>query len=116
MVVIVIMLVREVMADDAASDRAENGVVMREMASDSADGCALEASFRLGLAGEQSRQGKDDDKSGGEALHGRFSLRRCRDGYGKHARRFNGAANVTQLSRKLRSFRERLGCFSFLSA
>jgi len=52
MIAIVIMLVREVMADDAAGDRAEHGVVMREVAGDGADGGALEAALRLGLACE----------------------------------------------------------------
>jgi len=58
------------MADDAAGDRTENSMMMREVACDGADGRALEASLRLSLAGEQSRQGEHDDKSGGEALHG----------------------------------------------
>ena len=71
-VAIVIMLVREMMADDAAGDRTKHGVVMREVARDGADGRAFEASFRLGIAGEQSRQGEHDDKSGGEARHGRL--------------------------------------------
>jgi hypothetical protein len=69
-VMIVIMFVREMMADDAAGDRAQNGVMMREVARNGADGRTLEASFCLSRAGEQSRQGKHDDKSGGEALHG----------------------------------------------
>lgn len=50
MIAIMIMLVRKVMADDAAGNRAEHGVVMREVARDGADGRAFEASFRLGLA------------------------------------------------------------------
>ena len=58
------------MADDAAGDRTENSMMMREVACDGADGRAFEASFRLGLACKQSRQGEHDDKSGGEALHG----------------------------------------------
>jgi hypothetical protein len=64
-----VVFVREVMADNAAGDRAENGVMMREMARDGANGCALEASLRLSVAGKQSRQSDHDDKSDGEALH-----------------------------------------------
>jgi hypothetical protein len=51
-ITIVIMLVREVMADDAAGDRTEHGVVMHHVAGDGTDGGALEASLRLGLACE----------------------------------------------------------------
>jgi len=56
-----IVFMREVMADNAAGDRAENGVMMREVARDGANGCALEASLRLSFAGKQSQQGEHDD-------------------------------------------------------
>ena len=52
---IVIMLVREMMTDNASGDRAEHGVMMREMAGDRADRGALEAAFGFGWSGEQSR-------------------------------------------------------------
>ena len=52
---IVIMLVREMMTDNAAGDRAEHSVTMRVMAGDSADRSALKTAFGLGLSGEQSR-------------------------------------------------------------
>ena len=64
-----VVFVREVMADDAAGDRAKNCVMMREMARDSANGCTFEAPLRLNVAGKQSRQGEHDDKSDGEAVH-----------------------------------------------
>jgi hypothetical protein len=70
-VTIVIMLVREMVADDAARDRAENGVMMREVTGDGANGGALEASLGFGLACGQSRQGEYDDKACGETRHGR---------------------------------------------
>ena len=55
MIVIMIMLVCEMMTDNAAGDRTEHGVMMRKMAGDRADRSALEAAFGLGLSGEQSR-------------------------------------------------------------
>lgn len=54
-IMIVIMLVREMMTDNAAGDRAEHSVTMRVMAGDSADRSALETAFGLSLSGEQSR-------------------------------------------------------------
>ena len=55
-----------VVADDAAADRAGDGVVTGVMAGDAADQRALEAAFGLGLASRPGGEAKRQDGGRGE--------------------------------------------------
>ncbi len=52
---VTVVLVGEVAGDEAAADRAEDGVMMRVMPDDGADHGTLEAAARLGRRGGKGR-------------------------------------------------------------
>lgn len=64
------ILARDVMADGATCDGAEDGVMMQEMPGNAAGDGALDAALGLGTLERHETQGRDQGQSCGERLHG----------------------------------------------